>query len=610
MRKLMMMMTMAVTLTQVSCAMTLEEVPYDTKMWSATDPFGFLTLRWTTNELRRLDYEQRFRLDITNLVAGTGIEIQRPTERTVLINATGFKEADPVALPYAVNASNLAARAWNLALTNTPRAVASPDGSERYTFAGGIVTRNFRTTLWTLNITQPAYFEEYFNVPAGVYHFDTMPRTPAEGVTYWSRENPNIGLKLVAGGWLRVVSPIREEFSTQWNAAQTSYDIQDYGYGFSATLNWAGMDTSQNYPLLTQAQINGFATVGWVGDALARKMGKSGLQEVEADFRVSGKNLDIRAGGVIGGEVCVSWDNGFNLREATLMPRGLRVADMGDDPMQSRKAEFRAGGVWTFDPFGNDHGLLFPQRRGGTLATEEYVTDATGGFLKGIPDGSVTAAKLADNAVATAKIANGAVTGAKIANLTITAVNVADKTLSGRKLNDGTQNWTRSLALIIGKNVYKNMNGYEFTLTNNPQIDTQGAKFYNGTHAIEDSIIAQFSALANYQTIYYDTKPQVLKELNLVPLYFASEKRLVLIIRHYYWSNNEEDALGFAVIENWDGNTPPEIVTISFAPVAAGDWWTDWNGQYKQHPNSVPLPDGINAGTLTLTLAGKVGTLQ
>ena len=88
MKKLMMTAVMAVTaLTFTSCAVTLEEVPYGTGMWSATDPFGFLTLRWATNEIKRLDYEQRFRLDVTNVIAGAGIEIQHPTERTVLINA-------------------------------------------------------------------------------------------------------------------------------------------------------------------------------------------------------------------------------------------------------------------------------------------------------------------------------------------------------------------------------------------------------------------------------------------------------------------------------------------------------------------------------------------
>ena len=65
-----------------------EDVRDNTVMWGVTDPFGFNTLRWATNEIKRLDSEQTFRLDVTNVIAGVGIEIQHPTERTVLINAT------------------------------------------------------------------------------------------------------------------------------------------------------------------------------------------------------------------------------------------------------------------------------------------------------------------------------------------------------------------------------------------------------------------------------------------------------------------------------------------------------------------------------------------
>ena len=53
-----------------------------------------------------------------------------------------------------------------------------------------------------------------------------------------------------------------------------------------------------------------------------------------------------------------------------------------------------------------------------------------------IPDGAITAPKIAQNAVTTVKIAEGAVTAEKIAALTITADKLADKTVTAAKLAD------------------------------------------------------------------------------------------------------------------------------------------------------------------------------
>lgn len=67
----------------------------------------------------------------------------------------------------------------------------------------------------------------------------------------------------------------------------------------------------------------------------------------------------------------------------------------------------------------------------------DWVT-ATGG--SSIPDGSITAAKLAPNAVTSPKLATGAVTETKIANGAVTAQKIANNTITSAQLSGGAVN--------------------------------------------------------------------------------------------------------------------------------------------------------------------------
>ena len=260
-----------------------------------------------------------------------------------------------------------------------------------------------------------------------------------------------------------------------------------------------------------------------------------------------------------------------------------------------------------------------------------------------LQDGAVSTLKLADSAVSTAKIANDAVTAVKLATNAVTTVKVADNAItnpklannavSGDKIANGgigmwkmangvirsqelmpaVQGWAGSLANLIGKNVYKQSDGWNIALSNNPSYDNTGNYFYIGTsYGVTDKNIGNspfkaFNDLMAQYTTYFNAVKWTQGELQLRPIHFADAKKLVLVIDTYY-SSFEEDAFGFAVIENWNGS-PPETISINIAGFSHGQSWTDWNGSVKQRQQSMPLPLGLNDCTMTLTLRGKVGEI-
>jgi len=206
-------------------------------------------------------------------------------ENYVAENAPMLTELDPVALPVAVaasnlaanawgranTASNLAASAWSLALTKADKPIKeieNADGSEKYTLGDGVVSMTKDIYLWSVHVIRGGSMYGWFDaggvVLGNTYTFDA-PRILEVGVKYPSNENANFKLIRRNGGLAAGTDSYdysdRDQFIA-WSDALELYIIREVNnpeWGLALDVSVSKSHGVTQYPLLTQSQIDNFA---------------------------------------------------------------------------------------------------------------------------------------------------------------------------------------------------------------------------------------------------------------------------------------------------------------------------------------------------------------